>query len=153
MPEQDDSYVVDSFCVSDNYMTQKVAKKKVKKSFRRPNVDYNDSLMVELVEQTNHEIEISRKKGFSKAGKKSKMIESSSEEEKDDAKTRKFRRLKVLSESSDNNETTESSISKPFHISSFSNKLQTLRLYRPKIGYKHTLISFWKKSKGGNLLA
>ena len=67
MPEQDDSYVVDSFCVSDNYMTQKVAKKKVKKSFRRLNVDYNDSLMVELVEQTNHEIEISRKKGFSKA--------------------------------------------------------------------------------------
>lgn len=107
VPEPDDSYAVDSFLVSDSYMTQKPAKKPRRRGKKsKYDVDSDD---LELIEEAAAAMggmdELPCKK------KKSKKVESSSDEERMAAKASKFKRVKVLSESSaeDAAETTDTS--------------------------------------------
>lgn len=102
MPEPDDSYAMDSFLVSDSYMTQKPVKKPRKRAKKsKYDVDSDD---LDLIEEA-----VAAGKVDKPCKKKNKI--SSDEDKMAAAKARKLKRVKLLSESSteDVTETTDTS--------------------------------------------
>ena len=110
MPEPDESYEVNSFLLSDSYMTQKPPKKTGKKPKRtrkgKHDVDSDDLELIEEAAAAGIIPEINPIK---------KMISKnlSTSDESVDAKTSKFRRVKLLSDSSADEPMEASVYSKP----------------------------------------